>query len=235
MSLFDPDGYWLNPFSGALEELVRRKGRRVNDELIEAMAEVLVSSEAARRGAMLPLQELQARMRSSGEVRRRRLESSQTTIHIDPELQRAGDAQLRMLSEVPAIPGYECAVDFVPHSSVSGDFYEVVALDHQRYLICIGDVSGHGLQAGLVVSNTLRSLRFLCRNEKDIVQLVSQLNDEIKDDLLPGTFVTLAAGVLDATAHTFTSVLAGHHPWLLFLPMHRSWRQRMVRPAWLWV
>jgi hypothetical protein len=172
LSLFDPDGYWLNPFSGVVEESVQREGRRVTPSLIDAMAEVLVGNDAARRGALLPLAELQIRMRSSGELRRKRIESSHTSIQVDPEMARAGDAQRRMLGEVPPIDGYECAVDFVPHSSVSGDFYKVARLDEDRFLVCVGDVSGHGLQAGLVVSNTLRTLRFLCRQEKNIVPLI---------------------------------------------------------------
>jgi sigma-B regulation protein RsbU (phosphoserine phosphatase) len=128
---------------------------------------------------------------------------------------KARNVQQNMLADMPAIEGYELAVHFSPHSGVSGDFYEVITLKNGHVLFVIGDVSGHGMQAALVVATALKTLRFLARNTTNMGNLLVQFNDEIKPDLLPGQFITLFAADLDPVTGSLSCIRAGHHAGLL--------------------
>jgi serine phosphatase RsbU (regulator of sigma subunit) len=120
-----------------------------------------------------------------------------------------------MLADLPSVEGKDCAVHFKPHSGVSGDFYEVITLKNGHILYVIGDVSGHGMQAALVVATALKTLRFLARQTTNMCNLLIQFNDEIRPDLLPGQFITIFAAELDPITGSLSCVRAGHHAGLL--------------------
>ena len=134
-----------------------------------------------------------------------------------------------MLAELPNIPGYKIAVHYHGHSGVSGDCYEFLRLTDGRQLIFIADVSGHGVQAALVMASLLKSLRWLAREESDLVQLASRLNDEVKEDLLSGQFVTGAFVALDTVSNNAELLLVGHHPFVLIDPEGEHMVQRPGR------
>jgi sigma-B regulation protein RsbU (phosphoserine phosphatase) len=128
------------------------------------------------------------------------------------DMARARSVQQNMLADLPELEGYEVAIHYAGHSGVSGDFYEALTLRDGRVLLLLGDVGGHGMQAALVVATALKTLRFLARQTNDLSTLLTQFNDEIRADLLPGQFITLFAGILDPGAREMTCLRAGHHP-----------------------
>jgi phosphoserine phosphatase RsbU/P len=126
-------------------------------------------------------------------------------------MEKARNVQQNMLVDLPAIDGFELAVHFSPQAGVSGDFYDVLNLRSERVLFVVGDVSGHGMQAALVVATALKTLRFLARSASNLLGLLTMFNDEIRPDLLPGQFITLFAAELDPTSGNLTCIRAGHH------------------------
>ena len=66
------------------------------------------------------------------------------------EMQLAKKIQRVLLPEHPVIPGYDILVSMVPADDVGGDYYDVISVDGHNWII-IGDVSGHGVPAGLVM------------------------------------------------------------------------------------
>ena len=68
------------------------------------------------------------------------------------DLIRARDVQKSLLSDHPEIPGFGIATRFISASEVSGDFYDFVRLPNGCIGFAQGDVSGHGMQAGLIMS-----------------------------------------------------------------------------------
>jgi sigma-B regulation protein RsbU (phosphoserine phosphatase) len=70
----------------------------------------------------------------------------------------------------------------------------------------------------LTVATLLKALRLFAKQTTDPLELLVQLNDDLKADLLPGQFVTVALMTLDLSDDSLTTVLAGHHPSLIVDP-----------------
>ena len=225
LRIFGKEGQgWLNPYNGEFSERVSREDGRINMRTVTAMAQVLAACPQAQAGVMLDAQQLEQRQRALSGSQHDVNQASQpgsghgTVFGLSDDLKRAKDVQANMLSDLPELDGYEMAVHFTPHSGVSGDFYEVLKLGNGRFLFLLGDVSGHGMQAALVVATALKTLRMLARAVTDLTELMGQLNDEIKPDLLPGQFITIFAAIFDPVASNLTCVLAGHHQLLIANP-----------------
>ena len=121
----------------------------------------------------------------------------------------------RMLPQLPSLPGMRMAVQYEPVQGIGGDFYDMLPTGDGRWLIVIGDVSGHGAEAALIVSSTLKALRLLAPATPDPIELLIKLNDTMRPDLPAGHFITMWIGVLDPDKRTLSHVCAGHHPALL--------------------
>ena len=139
----------------------------------------------------------------------------------DP-LMRARRVLERMLPTLPRIDPYRLAVHYEPQAGVGGDFYDAIVLGDGRLLLAVGDVSGHGAEAALLVTSTLKALRFIAPDEDDLVALVARLNENIAGDLLRGHYITLFAALLDPGQGTLECVCAGHHTAMLASTRRRS-------------
>lgn len=139
----------------------------------------------------------------------------------DP-LMRARRVMERMLPTLPRIDPYRLAVHYEPQAAVGGDFYDAIVLADGRLLLAVGDVSGHGTEAALLVTSTLKALRFIADDEDDLVALLARLNENIAGDLLAGNFITLFAAVLDPQTGALECVCAGHHTALLASTRRRA-------------
>jgi sigma-B regulation protein RsbU (phosphoserine phosphatase) len=115
-------------------------------------------------------------------------------------------------STLPQIPGYEVAVWWQPAEFVSGDYYDWLPLEHGGWGFVIGDVSGHGLAAALVMASVRAMVRVLSETETDPRQLVELVRESVRADLHDGRFVTFLCVMLDPTAHRATLWNAGHGP-----------------------
>lgn len=216
LRLFARDGRWINPYNGELVAGVRRENGQLNDRSLLDLARVLASTPQAANGLMLDLDTLRARARAATSA----LGNDETGSHIvlpqaDP-MGRARNVQQWMLSELPRIDGYDLAVHYAPSAAVGGDFYDELTLASGRRLFIVGDVSGHGVEAALVVASALSALRLLVRESRTALDLLGRFNQEIGNDLMPGQFITLFTAEIDTQAHQMTCVCAGHHPGLLF-------------------
>lgn len=210
---------WMNPFSGEVVQGVERPEGKLTPRTVWQMAQRLAVCPHARVGRMHDMQELLARGRAHGAAHHAQEASAPTPRAdqpaMDADLAQAQSVQRHMLAGMPRPNGYELAVHLSPHAGVAGDFYEVTTLRDGRILIALGDVSGHGMQAALVVATALKTLRFVSRATGDLADLVCRFNDEIKPDLVPGQFITLFAAVLDPGNRVFTCLRAGHQPAVL--------------------
>ncbi len=131
------------------------------------------------------------------------------------DLDKAGDLQQHMLRRLPEIPGYTVGTYYRGYAKVSGDFYDVGMLPDGRILFVLGDASGHGVQAAIVVAGLLKTLRLLRRQYSDVATLLIELNEEVRQDLLPSQFCTCFAAALAPESGAMEVFLAGHHGALL--------------------
>ena len=181
----------------------------------------------ARVEVHLDLRRMRQNLETSNQQLRDLMEQKNRLLKVlDEELKWAGEMQRVLLK--PRITGSD-KVDFLvsykPIVSLycGGDYYDVVSLSTNRYLLLLGDVSGHGVRAALI-TGILKAIiypeyiRDALRRDLSPADFLSWLNERMNFELrkTSGVFVTFLAGVLDLDAGTFRYANAGHdHPVLM--------------------
>jgi serine phosphatase RsbU (regulator of sigma subunit) len=99
-----------------------------------------------------------------------------------------------------------------PAREVGGDFFNYFALDDHQLALLVGDVSGKGVSAALLMANAQATLRARLLHGADLAGLAADLDQEI-DLTTPGQmYLTLFVGVLDVARGELRYVNCGHHP-----------------------
>ena len=99
----------------------------------------------------------------------------------------------------------------------SGDYYDIIAdLPGDRIAVAVGDVSGHGLQAALVMFEARAYLRAFLRTTDGLTRAMDLLNDCLVPDMQSSQFISLFSAVLDADTGTMDWCNAGHNAPLLY-------------------
>ena len=137
--------------------------------------------------------------------------TARETAHQD-EVDRARDVQIGLLREAPRLPGFRFASRFESCSGISGDFYDYIELPDGRIGFAQGDVSGHGMQAGLIMSMAKKVLSIYAKQLDSPREVLAALNDALVEDLGGKMFVSITYAVLDPPARTITWARAGHNP-----------------------
>ena len=141
----------------------------------------------------------------------RRLEGERERAALAADLERAREVQRRLL---PATRGRLHGVDYALHLHpgrvVAGDVVDVFAIDGGRTVAVLGDVSGAGLGAGLVMASVQSFLRAGFIHEADPARVIRHLNAHLCAQASAGRFVTLWLGVFDADGAGGVFVDAGH-------------------------
>lgn len=131
------------------------------------------------------------------------------------ELDVARKIQAQMLStDFPQLDGCGIWASSVPAREVGGDLYDFFVKDKSLYFI-IGDVSGKGVPAALLMAITIAAFRSSCKKEQDVSELVSIINDtfcESNEDMM---FVTLIAGKMNMETGEVDFCNGGHNPMVL--------------------
>ncbi|MEO7064703.1 MAG: SpoIIE family protein phosphatase [Dokdonella sp.] len=173
----------------------------------------LDSSRAARHGhADAPtFCHALARLAALALANLRRLASEGARATLRADLDRARDVQRRFLPDDSApIGGIRCALHLHPGRVVAGDIADVFALDGGGAVALLGDVSGAGLGAGLVMASVQSFLRAELSHHCDPARAVTRLNAHLHAQASRGSFVTLWLGVFDRAALSCRFVDAGH-------------------------
>jgi sigma-B regulation protein RsbU (phosphoserine phosphatase) len=103
----------------------------------------------------------------------------------------------------------------LPVYEVSGDFYDFFELDDGRIYFSLGDVSGKGMDAALLMSKTSSLFRCLGKTLHTPAVLLETINRELCETAIHGMFVTMACGILDPASGKVRLANAGHEPALL--------------------
>ncbi len=146
-------------------------------------------------------------------------EREKQLLKMQEEVRLAAKIQADLLpKEAPVITGYDIAGQSIPAQVVGGDYYDFIPMNDSRIAICLGDVTGKGLPASLLMANvqaTLRSQSFIHTSAQKCVE---RSNAFLFQSTSAEKFVTLFYGILDFGQHTFSFSNAGHdHPFLIQL------------------
>lgn len=136
------------------------------------------------------------------------------------EVELAAEIQRRFLpqdhyADDPTFPLYGMNM---PARGVSGDFYDYFQLPDGRFYFALGDVSGKGVNAALLMSKTASLFRCLGKTITDPARLLHVINDELCETAAHGMFVTMVAGIYDPRPQQQGCILlanAGHEPALV--------------------
>jgi sigma-B regulation protein RsbU (phosphoserine phosphatase) len=110
-----------------------------------------------------------------------------------------------------------------PARLVSGDFFDFFSLDERRTPFALGDVSGKGMNAALLMAKAAGLFRCLAKNSDNPAELLAAINRETCETASRGMFVTMVAGIYDHETGAVCFANAGHEPPLLRAP-DRSYR-----------
>jgi serine phosphatase RsbU (regulator of sigma subunit)/predicted ester cyclase len=128
------------------------------------------------------------------------------------ELRVAQRIQQALLpKELPLLDDWEIVSYYQPAREVGGDFYDFLTLPDGRVGVIIGDVSGKGVAAALVMANTQSVLRAVSQVSATPGELLSQVNEVLWTYIPPNMFVTCFCGILNPESGRFTYANAGHN------------------------
>jgi len=146
----------------------------------------------------------------------RLLEENMEKQRMENELSMARKVQEGLLpATMPDTPGLEVFGTSLSCLEVAGDYFDVINIDENRTVLAIGDVSGKGAGAAMLMSNLQASIRTAVRIGADLKQMIEQINNLIFDNTEAHQFITFFAGIYDKSTSKFDYVNAGHNPPLL--------------------
>lgn len=135
---------------------------------------------------------------------------------IEGELRVARDIQMgivpRIFPAFPDRPEVELFAVLDSAKEVGGDFYDYYALDADRIFLVIGDVSGKGVPASLVMAVTMTLFKAYARPDRSPAEVAAKVNNKLAEGNDNGLFVTAFCAVLDLRTGVLRYANAGHNP-----------------------
>ncbi|MCS7311739.1 MAG: SpoIIE family protein phosphatase [Acidobacteria bacterium] len=129
------------------------------------------------------------------------------------QLSSARDIQFRLLpSQSPGIPGYEITGLSVPCHEVGGDYFDFIRLPSGIVAVTLGDVSGKGFDAALLMASLHASVRSQAYTAAPVTEKIRAIHRYLWECTPWNRFVTLFYGELDPRTHQLVYVNAGHWP-----------------------
>jgi sigma-B regulation protein RsbU (phosphoserine phosphatase) len=155
------------------------------------------------------------------EAESRALQLHQQDFELAGEIQRA-----LMPTTLPQIQGCELAAGCQPARMVGGDYFDAIRLGDARAAIAIGDVSGKGMAAALLMSNLQAIVRAFAPAGLEPHELCAKANQLIAGNVAPGKYITFFYAVIDTVHMRLDYCNAGHNPPIL---RHRDGAIEMLR------
>ena len=147
--------------------------------------------------------------------------TTQQKERIESELRIAHNMQMSMVSKTfspfPECEKLELYATLKPAKEVGGDFYDFFIRDGKLFF-CIGDVSGKGVPASLVMAITKTLFRVFAKDTDSAAEIMGKLNGILSYHNEANMFVTMWIGVLGFEKNSLSYCNAGHNPPLLTQP-----------------
>ncbi len=157
-------------------------------------------------------------MQSAQVIENARLyEEERKLLRMQEEVRLAAVIQMELLPhKAPAIPNYDIAGTSIPAQQVGGDYFDFIPVEENTLAVCLGDVSGKGLGASLLMANLQATLRSQTLIDATPNESIGRSNRLLYRSTDPEKFATLFYGILDFANHSLTYSNAGHeNPFLL--------------------
>jgi serine phosphatase RsbU (regulator of sigma subunit) len=141
---------------------------------------------------------------------------------MERELELAGEIQQNSLpSQAPRYPGWDIVGTNTPCYTIGGDYFDFI--DRPNGLaVTLGDVSGKGASAALMMMVLRAMVHFACQRETEVLTILSQTNAVMFDNSPAQFYVTFFFGDLETGSGKFRYVNAGHIPPILYRAKSRT-------------
>jgi phosphoserine phosphatase RsbU/P len=135
---------------------------------------------------------------------------------VQRELQLAREIQQRFQpTSPPAVRGYELQGISFPSYEIGGDYYDFIACADGRLIVALGDVSGKGTSAALLMSSLHAAVHAQVASCQSLGESIAAVNRYLADNTPPNRFVTLFYAELDPPTGALSFINAGHNPPLI--------------------
>src|SRR5207249_7744000 len=132
---------------------------------------------------------------------------------LEREQQVASEIQQRFLpAAAPQVEGYELQGISFPCYEIGGDYYDFIQRDDGKLLIALGDVSGKGTAAALLMSSLHAAIHAQSSSHSTITDTITAVNRYLADNIPANRFVTLFYAELDPRSGALSFLNAGHNP-----------------------
>ena len=144
-------------------------------------------------------------------------QEEQALFRLQEEMRLAREIQMNLLpTGSPGIAGYDIAGKTIPAKEVGGDYFDYIPLNDHCLAFCLGDVSGKGMPAALLMANLQATLRGQAAREISCKDCIERSNRLLFHGTDSTKFATLFYGILNAERHELCYSNAGHDFPLLF-------------------
>ena len=135
---------------------------------------------------------------------------------LEREQQVASEIQQRFLpASAPIVTGYELQGISFPCYEIGGDYYDFIQRDDGKLVVALGDVSGKGTAAALLMSSLHAAIHAQADIHNSLVKTISAVNRYLVDSIPANRFVTLFYAELDPKNGALSFLNAGHNPPLI--------------------
>lgn len=135
---------------------------------------------------------------------------------LEQELQLASEIQQRFQPTAPPqVPGYEMQGISFPCYEIGGDYYDFIRREDGRMIVTLGDVSGKGTAAALLMSSLHAAVHAQAASHTSLVDTISAVNNYLAENTPTNRFVTLFYAELDPQTGGLAFINAGHNPPLI--------------------
>lgn len=134
------------------------------------------------------------------------------------QMTKAREIQQHVLPKGRDVPGLIASTVFEPADEVGGDYFDVIALPNNQVLICVADVTGHGVSAAMSTVLLRALLHTATELHSSPIEIMDFVNRRFVDATLPGDFATVILVKLDLDLRRLEYVSAGHETCALVSP-----------------
>ncbi len=125
-------------------------------------------------------------------------------------MEKARQIQQNLRPTMNGLVGIDVAELFEPADDVGGDYYDVISLPDGRYLLCVADVSGHGVPAAMAATLLKAFVSEAAKKSFSPAEILTDVNQRYCEYVMMGHFATMALLVVDPTRRQLTYANAGH-------------------------
>ncbi len=125
-------------------------------------------------------------------------------------MEKARQIQQNLRPTMNGLIGIDVAELFEPADDVGGDYYDVIPLSDGRYLLCVADVSGHGVPAAMAATLLKAFVSEAAKKSSSPAKILTDVNQRYCEYVMMGHFATMTLLVVDPNKRQLTYANAGH-------------------------